>query len=165
MNSSNNNESMDENGNYITAVDVDSETPARKKCSMKRQSKQTVFEFDCNELFELFLNHGIPELICDAFLKLSLNGTQFKTWLKFSHHTTLKEYVNKTYQLVVTENQARHLFAILKRYNFIPYSSKDKIIADNVHGQISVHPLLMKIIDTPQFQRPTKSNAYGEMNG
>ena len=28
-----------------------------------------------------------------------------------------------------------------------------KIICDSVHGQISVHPLLIKIIDTPQFQR------------
>ena len=26
-------------------------------------------------------------------------------------------------------------------------------MCDNVHGQISIHPLLIKVIDTPQFQR------------
>jgi hypothetical protein len=153
---------MDENNNYITDVDVDSESSAKKKIkydypsvsyAKKRQSKQTVFDFDSNELYELFLSHGISEIICDSFLKFSFNGKQFQSWLKFSDYTTLNEFVNKTYQLALSEHQARHLFAILNRYHLNPYSSKDKVIADNVHGQISVHPLLMKIIDTPQFQR------------
>ncbi len=155
------NEEMDQNGNYII-VDVDSSAPAKKRTNSdhdlssyarKRQSMQTVFEFDSNELFELFFQHGLPEHICDAFLKKSLNGIQFQKWLKFPDQIVLKEFLNKTYQLAVTDYQARHIFAILKRYNLNPYNSKDKVIADNVHGQISVHPLLMKIIDTPQFQR------------
>uniref|UniRef100_A0A8C1LS65 Beta/gamma crystallin 'Greek key' domain-containing protein n=1 Tax=Cyprinus carpio TaxID=7962 RepID=A0A8C1LS65_CYPCA len=31
--------------------------------------------------------------------------------------------------------------------------SSDKIFNDPIHGQIELHPLLVKIIDTPQFQR------------
>ncbi len=162
MSHSKNNQLMDENNNCITDVDVDSESSAKKKIkydhasfsyARKRQSKQTVFDFDSNDLYELFLNHGIPEIICDSFLKASLNGEQFKSWLILSDYTALKKFVKNTYKLALSEHQAKHLIAILKRYHLNPYSSKDKVIADNVHGQISVHPLLMKIIDTPQFQR------------
>jgi len=50
-------------------------------------------------------------------------------------------------------NEARHIFGIISKYRRSPYASRTKIMCDCVHGQISVHPLLTKIIDTPQFQR------------
>ena len=54
---------------------------------------------------------------------------------------------------VLSEYEYKHLYAIVKRYEKYPISSKSKIICDCVHGQIFIHPLLIKIIDTPQFQR------------
>ena len=46
-----------------------------------------------------------------------------------------------------------HLQALLARYARNPYCAKTKIISDNIHGNIKIHPLLIRIIDTPQFQR------------
>lgn len=42
-----------------------------------------------------------------------------------------------------------------------PGTVKRKIISDPIHGQISFHPLCMKIIDTPQFQRLRRINQLG----
>lgn len=70
---------------------------------------------------------------------------------------TVDQLKGELEKLIITiklnESQFKHFFAILSKYKLNPYPSKNKIICDCVHGQISLHPLLVKIIDTPQFQR------------
>ena len=36
---------------------------------------------------------------------------------------------------------------------FCPYSINVQVFYDPIHGAIELHPLLVKIVDTPQFQR------------
>ena len=40
-------------------------------------------------------------------------------------------------------------FTILVCVNYI----LQKVLNDPIHGHIALHPLLVKVIDTPQFQR------------
>ena len=158
-NDENNNEDYTRPANKKAGLsnDKDDDKQVSPSFSGHRKSKQTVFEFDANELFELLLSHGISEFICEIFLngKSPLNGEQFKGWQVYSDHKALGEFLTEKYSKSdFTENNARHLFGILKKYKTNQkYNAKYKVIADNVHGQMSVHPLLMKIIDTPQFQR------------
>lgn len=50
------------------------------------------------------------------------------------------------------------------RFNVDPMWEKGKIFCDSVHGQINVHPLLVRIIDTPQFQRLKDIKQLGILN-
>lgn len=159
---------MDENNNRTSdgndsppkrqKKNTEASTTSEEVSSMqhKRHARQTVFEFDSTMLFELLLSHGFPDAVCDTFLKNSIDGVFLKSLLKYNDCTKLKTHLNGLRELKeskLNDQQARHLLGILKKYKIHPYDSKDKIVADMVHGQMSVHPLLMKIVDTPQFQR------------
>lgn len=155
------NEILDENGNIISTASVGNvKTTNMNATSEIPKSKKTVFEFDRDEIYDLFMSHGLPVRICDIFLRDSLNGPLFYEWLHFQDFNKLKQYLQEKYtyksinvQFDLTDNEARHIYSILAKYRINPYNSKHKIIGDSVHGQINVHPLLIKIIDTPQFQR------------
>lgn len=135
---------MDENGNLPAFGNLNTQKI--------RSKKKTVFQFDENEIYELFSHHGISSAICDALLNSGLDGKNFLSWIEFSNSNSLKKYlIQRNFNL--TDDEATHLFAIITKYKKNKYSLKNKLIGDNVHGQINVHPLLVKIIDTPQFQR------------
>ena len=73
-------------------------------------------------------------------------------WSKLLDQNELeKELNNQSFKL--SDQEVKHLFAILSRYKLDRFATKNKIICDSVHDQISLHPLLVQIIDTPQFQR------------
>lgn len=73
-------------------------------------------------------------------------------WSKLLDQNELeKELNNQSFKL--SDQEVKHLFAILSRYKRDRFATKNKIICDSVHDQISLHPLLVQIIDTPQFQR------------
>lgn len=86
-----------------------------------------------------------------------MNGQVLSQWIDdMTTYLILKDKLTSIYEpnhLKLSDNQTRHIFAILSKYKRNPYASKNKIICDCVHGQISVHPLLVRMIDTPQFQR------------
>jgi hypothetical protein len=89
-------------------------------------------------------------IVCKA---KGINGNSFSQWTsELKDHLELKTKLSELYENL-TIDEARHIFAIVCKYKRYPYASRTKIMCDCVHGQISVHPLLIKIIDTPQFQR------------
>lgn len=117
------------------------------------QVRKTVFALNSLELSELLLSHGLPKSLCETFLKFELDGNLFKSWSVLSEEELKRRIKEELKTSELKDNEFRHFSAILQKYRFNPYDQKHKVIADNVHGQMSVHPLLMKIIDTPQFQR------------
>ena len=80
---------------------------------------------------------------------VSADSRDGKKWLQ----SEIREFIRICRYENLTIDEARHIFAIVCKYKRYPYASRTKIMCDCVHGQISVHPLLIKIIDTPQFQR------------
>uniref|UniRef100_A0A8C2ITJ3 Uncharacterized protein n=1 Tax=Cyprinus carpio TaxID=7962 RepID=A0A8C2ITJ3_CYPCA len=56
----------------------------------------------------------------------------------------LRHETGKQYRLLSAKIQIHHIFC---------YLLSDLVFNDPVHGHMELHPLLVKIIDTPQFQR------------
>lgn len=61
------NEILDENGNIIYATPTGN-AKANSSTSHIPKSKKTVFEFDQDEIYDLFMSHGLSVRICDTFL-------------------------------------------------------------------------------------------------
>ena len=102
---------------------------------------------------------------------MNLNGEAFKEW----PHEDIDTFTSSIKELIKNERKSmielvlkeiRHLFAFTVRYNTNPVWIKDttKIFNDSVHGQMSMHPLLVRIIDTPQFQRLKDLKQLGILN-
>ena len=62
-----NNQILDENGNIVIQESSQTKTKIQKSSS----TRKTVFEFDCNELYELLINHGISSKTSDILLSKS----------------------------------------------------------------------------------------------
>jgi hypothetical protein len=117
-----------------------------------------------------------------------LDGKNLNSWPSLNE-SELKDYLEDYLGEKLRPDEVRHFFAILSKYHCNPYSSKSKvnkefvfiaclnfqakinenlncvkIICDSVHGQIKVHPLLIKIIDTTQFQRLRYLKQLGILN-
>jgi len=102
---------------------------------------------------------------------MHLDGEAFKRW----PHDDIDTFTSFIKKLIKSERKSmidlvlkeiRHLFAFTVRYNTNPVWIKDttKIFNDSVHGQMSMHPLLVRIIDTPQFQRLKDLKQLGILN-
>ena len=67
-------EILDENGNIIYATSLENTKAASNSTSGIPKSKKTVFEFDQDEIYDLFMSHGLPVRICDLFLRKHFSG-------------------------------------------------------------------------------------------
>ncbi|RXN03155.1 deoxynucleoside triphosphate triphosphohydrolase SAMHD1-like [Labeo rohita] len=68
--------------------------------------------------------------------------------LKKSYEESKEPEKQQIWQIIKDELQV-----ILKKYSLDFSKEQMKIFNDPIHGHIALHPLLVKIIDTPQFQR------------
>ncbi|CAM4454681.1 unnamed protein product [Leuciscus chuanchicus] len=68
--------------------------------------------------------------------------------LKKSYEETEEPEKQQSWEIIMDE-----LKDILKKYSLDFSKEQMKIFNDPIHGHIALHPLLVKIIDTPQFQR------------
>ncbi|XP_051742784.1 deoxynucleoside triphosphate triphosphohydrolase SAMHD1-like [Ctenopharyngodon idella] len=64
----------------------------------------------------------------------------------------IKTLFQTTDSLVRKKKIIGELQIIAEKYS-LKLSTDVKVVNDSVHGHIELHPLLVKIIDTPQFQR------------
>lgn len=110
----------------------------------------SVDQLDCNQIYELLLSHGLPVGMCDSLRESKFDGVKFAAL--FDDIDSVSQRVRDTYGLDL-KNSLKHFESVLKRYKANKYPSRGKIFCDSAHGQIPVHPLLAKIIDTKQFQR------------
>lgn len=67
-------EILDENGNIIYAASSENAKAANNSASGIPKSKKTVFEFDRDEIYDLFMSHGLAVRICDIFLRKGSPG-------------------------------------------------------------------------------------------
>lgn len=63
------NDILDENGNIIYAASSENTKTANNSAGGIPKSKKTVFEFDRDEIYDLFMSHGLAVRICDIFLR------------------------------------------------------------------------------------------------
>jgi hypothetical protein len=102
---------------------------------------------------------------------MKLDGEAFKKW-PHEDIATFTSFINKLIKserksmIELVLKEIRHLYALTVRYNINPVWIKDtpKIFNDSVHGQMSMHPLLVRIIDTPQFHRLKNLKQLGILN-
>ncbi len=62
------NQILDENNNLICASPFKNNQLSNTSTYEIPKSKKTVFEFDRDETYDLFMSHGLPTRICDRFL-------------------------------------------------------------------------------------------------
>lgn len=84
------------------------------------------------------------------FLAKGVDGKSLSHWSEKPDWKGLKAELSLQN---LADNEARHIYAIALKYKTSQTIPRKKIIGDNVHGSIELHPLLVAIIDTRQFQR------------
>jgi hypothetical protein len=120
-------------------------------------SKKSVYKYDCDKFYELLSFHGLADDICQHFLTKNITGEYLLTLNQFTDYQQLKNYLSSEFPSLEAkfqdEKTIKHIFAIVRKYKNNQFYIPGKTFGDCVHGQIYVHPLLISIIDTRQFQR------------
>uniref|UniRef100_A0A3B4ET38 HD domain-containing protein n=1 Tax=Pundamilia nyererei TaxID=303518 RepID=A0A3B4ET38_9CICH len=78
-----------------------------------------------------------------------------KGWRRIIKHNTIVQSYKYTIMKIISNYENNILFLKIDSLNPLHrYCSSDlNVFNDPIHGHIELHPLLVKIIDTPQFQR------------
>jgi HD superfamily phosphohydrolase len=188
-----NNNIIEQNTDSDISTDSENEdespnaTPANKKtrllkkssnpenCSFKSENlNSSVFKFSHEKIYELLVLHGVSPDLCDFFFEAKLDGKLLESWPstsqlpEFTHFIKLfikeKSHEKNLLKKELIPSEYRHLHAIIVRYKLDGKQAKFKIFCDSVHGQIRMHPLLIRIVDTPQFQRLRRLKQLGILN-
>ncbi|XP_064399038.1 deoxynucleoside triphosphate triphosphohydrolase SAMHD1-like isoform X2 [Halichondria panicea] len=114
-----------------------------QQAKKRRLEEKSPGAWSVEEVTHYLSRAGLDESVAKAFRDHSISG----------RHLLGLTSVELQEMGIGALGQRKELLSLINSLSRISLSGHEKVFNDPIHGHIEIHPLMVKIIDTPQFQR------------